>query len=122
VYGTLDTSARIVGRAPLHGHHVWPKFVGGPEKQPLMSIRGFVHISTVHPILQATAAAMGYRITNQTRHNQAFIQHLHNNIADRRIFADVLTGFYGANLNAITHPRIPAPAYSRGVTPSFPRI
>jgi hypothetical protein len=125
--GTLDTNAKLPARAPLHAHHVWPTYVGGPVVQPLMSIRDTVHISVVHPglhgIMKATAINMGHDITTNTTNpkNQAFIAHLHGNIADRTTFAAVMTGYY-LGLNLVTSPPIPVPAYELGMTHSFPLI
>ena len=124
VPGILDTTAPLPRVAPIHGHHVWPKYVGGPVAQPLMGIRDTVHLSFVHPTLHAplaaSAAAMGFTIV-PSRTNLAFIQHLRGNPGDRTIFAGVLTGYY-LGLNAITNPPIPAPAYVLGITHSFPLI
>lgn len=125
--GTLDTTARLPARAPLHGHHVWPKFVGGPAAQPLMSIRDTVHISFVHPslnrVLQASAGTMGHTISTHTTdpRNVAFIRHLRRSSRDRATYASVMTTYY-AGLNSVTHPAIPAGAYQRGILYSLPRI
>lgn len=125
--GTLDTTARLPVKAPLHGHHVWPQYVGGPTVQPLMSIRDTVHISFIHPSLhfamKGTAIAMGQDITTTTTSpkNIAFIAHIKGNMGHRLLFAGVVTSYY-AGLNAVTHPAIPAPAYLRGIAHSFPRI
>ena len=125
--GTLDTTGRLPARAPLHGHHVWPQYVGGPSVQPLMSIRDTVHISFIHPslhvVMKGTAIAMGQDITTSTTSpkNIAFIAHIKGNMGHRLIFGGVMTGYY-AGLNAVTHPAIPAPAYLRGIHHSFPRI
>lgn len=125
--GTLDTTARLPARAPLHGHHVWPQYVGGPSVQPLMSIRDTVHISFIHPslhlVMKGTAVAMGQDITTSTTSpkNVAFIAHIKGNMGHRLLFAGVVTSYY-AGLNAVTHPAIPAPAYLRGISHSFPRI
>lgn len=124
VPGTLDTRARLPARAPLHAHHVWPKYVGGPVVQPLMSIRDTVHLNVVHPWihtpLAATALSMGFIIVRNVT-NVAFIAHLRRNVRDRTTFAAVMTGAY-AGLNSITHPAIPPAAYVTGITYSFPRI
>jgi hypothetical protein len=126
VPGTLDTTAKLPVRAPLHAHHVWPKYVGGPIVQPLMSIRDTVHLSTVHPTLYialaASAAAMGFRILPNAA-NLAFVTHLRDpaNIADKTAFSAAMTGYY-LGLNTITHPIIPPPAYTTGIISSFPRI
>ncbi len=122
--GTLDTTAKLPSSAPLHGHHVWPKYVGGPSAQPLMSIRDRVHLGIVHPTIYppiaATAATMGFTVLpNSTNHN--LIAHLRSNIGDRTVFMTMLTGYY-VGLNAITHPTIPPPAYTTGLVSSFPRI
>jgi hypothetical protein len=122
--GTLDTTSPLGPSAPLHAHHVWPKYVGGPVAQPLMSIRDTVHLGFIHPTLHAAMAAsassMGFAILPNVR-NVAFIAHLRTNVGDRTTFAAVLTGYY-ASLNAITDPTIPAPAYAMGIASSFPRI
>jgi hypothetical protein len=127
--GILDTTGRLPTHAPLHGHHVWPQFVGGPTVQPLMSIRGTVHISIVHPslnrLLQGTARAMGHTISTHTHtrdpRNIAFVDHLRRDLRRRAIFSGAVTGYY-TGLNAATRPAIPAAAYLRGIVHSFPRI
>jgi hypothetical protein len=125
--GTLDTTGPLPASAPLHGHHAWPRFVGGPTVQPLMSIRGTVHISIVHPslnlLLQGTARAMGHTISTHTSdpRNIAFVAHLRSNLRRRAVFSGAMTGYY-TGLNAVTRPAIPAAAYLRGIAHSFPRI
>jgi len=125
--GTLDTTGRLPARAPLHGHHVWPQFVGGAPAQPLMSIRGTVHVSIVHPslngLLLLTARGMGHTISTHTTdpRNIAFVAHLRRDIRRRGTYSGVMAGYY-AGLNMVTHPSIPAAAYLRGITYSFPRI
>jgi hypothetical protein len=123
--GTLDTTARLPRRAPLHAHHSWPKYVGGPVVQPLMSIRDTVHLAVVHPGLHvpmaAAAAAMGYTLLWNRTLNAPFIGHLRANIGDRAVFMASMSAFY-VGLNAITSPPIPPPAYGVGLASSFPRI
>lgn len=125
--GTLDTTGRLPAKAPLHGHHVWPKFVGGPAVQPLMSIRDSVHLGVVHPSLNSflvlTARGLGHTISTHTTdpRNIAFVAHLRRDLLDRSLYSAGMAGYY-AGLNAITRPAIPAAAYLRGITSSFPRI
>lgn len=125
--GTLDATGPLPASAPLHGHHTWPRFVGGPVVQPLMSIRGTVHISTVHPTLNSflllTARGLGHTISTRTTdpRNIAFVVHLRRNIRDRSLYAVGMSGYYAA-LNRFAHPPIPAAAYLRGIGHSFPRI
>lgn len=115
--GTLDPNAPLPASAPIEGHHSWPKFVGGPEIQPLMSVRAIVHHTTIHTTIQvplvAAAAAMGFPITANGR-NLAFKAHLRANPTDRAVIAGVLTAYY-AGLSARTDPGIPPPAYLLGI-------
>jgi len=110
----------------LSGHHVWPQFVGGAPAQSLMSIRGTVHISIVHPslngLLLLTARGMGHTISTHTTdpRNIAFVAHLRRDIRHRGAYSGVMAGYY-AGLNMVTHPPIPAAAYLRGITYAFPR-
>lgn len=129
--GTLDSRNRAQAVGPLHGHHVWPWYVGGPEVQPLMSIRGTVHNQVIHTnaslhgVLKATALTIGrgFNITTNRTHpeNVAFRRHLVANVGDRTTVSVSLSAYY-AGLNLITSPPIPAPAYMLGITHSFPRI
>lgn len=127
MHGILDPTARLPARAPLHGHHVWPQFVGGAPAQPLMAIRNMVHISIVHPslngLLLLTARGMGHTISTHTTdpRNIAFVAHLRRDILRRGAYSGVMAGYY-AGLNMVTHPPIPAAAYLRGITYSFLRI
>lgn len=124
--GTLDTTAKLPAKAPLHGHHSWPKYVGGPQVQPLMSIRDTVHQNKVHPELHAVMAAAargmgpGFVLVRNVR-DLRFIAHLRGNATDRATFAAVMSGYY-ASLNAITDPPIPPPAYGLGIASSIGRI
>jgi hypothetical protein len=127
--GTLDTRARLPSSAPLHGHHPWPTYVGGPVVQPLMSVRGIVHNtllhtnSGLHGAMKATALTWGYNISINATHPQniAFIANLHANLQRRTIFSGVLTAYH-AGLNTQCHPPIPAAAYGTGIAYSYPLI
>ena len=127
MHGILDPTTRLPKRAPMHGHHVWPQFVGGAPAQPLMAIRNMVHISFVHPafnrLLLSTARGMGHTISTHTTdpRNIAFVAHLRRDIRRRGAYSGVMVGYY-AGLNMVTHPPIPAAAYLRGIAYSFPRI
>lgn len=111
------------GKAPhgffYVGHHVWPKFVGGPEEQPLMGIFGFVHISIIHPLLNGLLTTT-FNITNHTTDpkNIAFIARLRTDPALRAQVAAVLTGFY-VSLNVQTVPPIDPRAYTPGIVTSL---
>jgi hypothetical protein len=106
------------------GHHVWPKYVGGPKAQPLMSVRSQIHQNIVHPGLHTTmatvAAPWGFTLV-RNRTDRAFINHLHQNPRDRTTFAAAMIGYY-ASLNLITHPTIPPAAYTTGVSYSYTRL
>jgi len=101
-------------------HHVWPKFAGGPEKQPLMGIFSFVHLSLMHPLMLNPLLTRTFSITTRTTDplNVAFIARLRTDAAKRAQVAAVLTGFYLA-LNTQTSPPIPPEAYQRGISSAF---
>jgi hypothetical protein len=101
-------------------HHVWPKFIGGPEKQPLMGIFSFIHLSIMHPLMLNPLLAATFGVTNRTTDpkNIAFIARLRTDSALRLQVAAVLTGFY-ASLNSQTTPPIPAAAYAPGISSSL---
>lgn len=117
VPGTLDPNAPLPPSAPIHAHHVWPKYVAGPDVQPLMSVRESVHQgvihTTIHIPLAATAALMGFTITPNGQ-NLAFKAHLKANPAERPKVAAALTTYY-LGLSARTDPGIPPLAYSAGI-------
>ena len=116
IVGTLDTDFRG-GLFHLEGHHVWPRYVGGPAVQPLMSLRFEVHRLVVHPglhVAMATAAVpMGFTLViNRT--NGAFIRHLRRTPTDRAVFAGVMLAFY-AGVGAAASPPVPPAAYVPGL-------
>jgi hypothetical protein len=101
------------------GHHVWPKFAGGPESQPLMGIFGFVHSSIVHPGVN-TLLTTTFPITTHTTDpkNITFIARLRKEPALRSQVALVLTGYYQF-LNLQTEPPINPYAYVPGISSSL---
>ncbi|WP_158839600.1 hypothetical protein [Saccharothrix deserti] len=117
VPGTLDPNAKLPASAPIHAHHVWPKYVAGPEIQPMMSVRESVHQGVIHTTIQvplvAVAALMGFTITPNGQ-NLAFKAHLKANPAERPKVAAALTTYY-SGLSARTDPGIPPPAYVNGI-------
>jgi Ca2+/Na+ antiporter len=117
--GTLDTDF-AGGLFHLEGHHVWPKYVGGPEVQPLMSLRFEVHRGVVHPglhlVMAGAALPMGFTLViNRT--NRLFIEHLRRTPSDRAIFAGVMLTFYGG-VGASATPPVPPGAYVPGIARS----
>lgn len=109
-------SADATDAVGWHGHHVWPKNIGGPESQPLMTVREALHLNVLHPALHAYLHALGYPITAQTSSavNQAFIDRLGTNRAFRHRIRDQLLDFY-ALMNQATDPQMPTIAYRDGV-------
>jgi len=101
-------------------HHVWPKFIGGPEKQPLMGIFSFIHLSIMHPLMLNPLLTTTFGITTRTTDpkNVAFIARLRTDSAERLRVAGILTGFY-LSLNTQTNPPIPASAFTPGISSSF---
>jgi len=118
--GTLDFTVPAPGRMHLEGHHVWPKYVGGPEAQPLLSARVTVHRGVLHPGLHAVmapvAARMGHVIV-PNRTNPAFILYLRANPREKALFAAAILSFY-AGLNSQTQPPMPAAAFTPGIAVS----
>jgi hypothetical protein len=104
------------------GHHVWPKYAGGPEDQPLMGIYEYVHNIYVHPVLNGILTRM-FDITQNTTDpkNIQFIADLRTDPALRSRFALALTSFY-AHLNSLSSPPIPPEAYLLGINESYARL
>jgi hypothetical protein len=96
------------------GHHVWPKFMGGPHVQALLAVRSPLHLGVLHPALVPFLQARGHDITGRTTDNGAFIQRLRDDAAFRRRVARDLRAFYRL-VNTVTSPPMPAAAYERGI-------
>jgi hypothetical protein len=111
---SLDAGAG--GGMAWHGHHTWPKFVGGADAQPLMTVRGALHISILHPALLAFLKAAGHNITTAETSpaNQVFITRLRTDAAFRQQVALELKLFYQL-VNTQTDPQMPANAYEKGI-------
>src|SRR6185295_19400751 len=99
-----------------HAHHSWPMFVGGLPAQPLMGIRGFVHLSVLHPLLNPVLTTT-FRVTTSTTKNAAFIARMATPAgrADRNRMAAELTAFYAAFSAGSCSPGIPPAAYAAGI-------
>lgn len=114
--GALDSCLYIPRLFPWHAHHTWPKFVGGCTVQPLMGVRGYVHLSILHPALYAKLKLdfPKYRITTSTIANTPFIWKLATDRALRNKMTFKLLEFYGVSFLAASPP-IPLFAYASGI-------
>lgn len=99
-----------------HGHHSWPKNLGGAEDQPLMGMKHAVHLSYVHPRMLAFLAQYG--ITAHTTRNEAFIRRLYESRNFRRRFMRDLMNFY----RTLPADRMPREAYYYGIRVSYERF
>jgi hypothetical protein len=120
--GILESCAPLPNYI-VHGHHSWPMFAGGLPPQPLMGIRGVVHISILHPrllnpMLIATFGKDGL-VSNKTTANALFIAKLRTNRPLRRQVGAALTAFYVAFSSAQCSPGIPAGVYGAGIIASL---
>ena len=73
--GTFDPSAPLVGKSPMHGHHVWPKYVGGPRiPAAQLSVHHDLHRTAIHDplhlVLAAAAAPMGFPVLRRNARNR----------------------------------------------------
>lgn len=123
--GILDWNGRLdSGAQPIHGHHSWPKYVGGAPEQPLMNVRHDIHLHVIHPELHvdmaAFAATRGFTLLPNANAT-AFIAHLRANPGDRAIFATLMGAYYGL-LHTQTDPGIPPTAYGAGIAYSAARL
>lgn len=105
------------GMMAWHAHHPWPKFVGGAPGQTLMTVRGALHISILHPaLLEYLRSGLGHDITGHETDpkNQKFIVRLKTDAPFRaRVMREMQT-FY-VLVNAITDPVTPQAAYNKGI-------
>ena len=123
--GILDWNGRLDrGPQPIHGHHSWPKYVGGAPEQPLMQVRHDIHLHVIHPELHAAmatfAASKGFPIV-ENAFATAFIAHLRTNPGDKATFVGVMTAYY-LLLHSQTDPGIPPTAYGSGIAYSAARL
>lgn len=104
-----------------HGHHTWPEYAGGLSTQPLMAVRGSVHISVLQPELDAALIA-GFGkdgLTRQTGLNGPFIARLRTDRGLRRQMAAALSFFYAGFSALHCSPGIPPPIYETGIGASL---
>jgi hypothetical protein len=124
VVGVLDIRVFDPSRPFADGHHVWPKFVGGPVIQPLMAVRSPVH-TVLHRefplVIAPAAAAMGFTLMPTRLGNLPLITHLRGNARDRAAFTAAILGFYAA-FNVQVDPPVPAVAFTTGVVFSAARL
>ncbi len=123
--GILDWNGKLdPGPQPIHGHHSWPKYVGGAPEQPLMDVRHDIHLHVIHPELHAAmatfAASKGFPIV-ENAFAAAFIAHLRTNPGDKATFIGVMTAYY-LLLHSQTDPGIPPSAYGSGIAYSAARL
>jgi hypothetical protein len=113
-----ETVIKSKDRQDWHGHHPWPEYMGGPEKQPLMAVKNAVHISLIHPMLYRFMAKLypTHHITN-TEVDDDFRNRLINDSRFRRSVANNLKLFH-TTLPA-SMPPIPPAAYTRGIDHGF---
>jgi hypothetical protein len=101
----------------MHGHHTWPEYAGGLSTQPLMGVRGSVHISMLQPQLDAFLIA-GFAKDGFTRslsQNGPFIAHLRTDRALRRQMVAAMNSFYAGFNAAYCNPQIPPVIYQSGI-------
>jgi phage-related protein len=105
------------------GHHVWPKYVGGPDKgQPLLGARQPAHqaIHSQFPLVMGPiAAALGAPLTPSTAGNARLITLLRQNDKALVQFAAGLTLFYAGFSKSQVSPAVPAAAYGPGIAASM---
>ena len=114
--GLLD-ACFLVGDYSMHGHHSWPEYAGGLETQPLMGVRGSVHISILQPQLDAFLLA-GFAkdgLTRSTGQNGPFIARLRTDRALRRQVVAAINSFYAGFNAAYCNPPIPTVIYQSGI-------
>jgi hypothetical protein len=114
--GLLD-ACFLVGDYSMHGHHTWPEYAGGLSTQPLMGVRGSVHISMLQPQLDAFLIA-GFAKDGFTRslsQNGPFIAHLRTDRALRRQMVAAMNSFYAGFNAAYCNPQIPPVIYQSGI-------
>ena len=114
--GLLD-ACFLLGDYSMHGHHTWPEYAGGLETQPLMGVRGSVHISILQPQLDAFLLA-GFAkdgLTRSTSQNGLFIARLRTDRALRRQMVAAINSFYVSFNAAYCNPPIPTVIYQSGI-------
>jgi Domain of unknown function (DUF4157) len=96
-------------------HHVWPKYIGGPEQQPLMGVYAHIHRNELHSQLLIFLMSR-FNISGFTTdpRNFAFITRLRDEPALRAQVAAALRAFFGI-MNLQTSPPIPPAAYEPGI-------
>ncbi|MDX3659888.1 hypothetical protein PV646_21525 [Streptomyces sp. ID05-26A] len=123
--GTLDWNGKLGGGGhPIHGHHSWPKYVGGAFDQPLMNVRHDIHLHVIHPELHVDIAAFAATKKFVVVPNAvavAFIAHLRANPGDKAQFAAVMLAYY-LLLHTQTDPGIPPGAYGAGIGDSAVKL
>ena len=104
------------------GHHVWPKFVGGPDKgQPMFGARLLVHqaIHREFPLVMGpVATTLGTPLTPTTLGNAKLIRLLRTNDSALVAFTSGLTLFYAGFNRTQVHPAMPAAAFLPGLAAS----
>jgi hypothetical protein len=114
--GLLD-ACFLVGDYSMHGHHTWPEYAGGLSAQPLMGVRGSVHISILQPQLDAFLIA-GFAkdgLTRSLAQNGPFIARLRTDRALRRQMVAAMNSFYAGFNAAYCNPQIPLVIYQSGI-------
>ncbi|WP_112264023.1 hypothetical protein [Lentzea terrae] len=123
--GILDWNGKLGrGGHPIHGHHSWPKYVGGAFDQPLMNVRHDIHLHVIHPELHVDIAAFAAAKKFVVVPNAvavAFIAHLRANPGDKAQFAAAMTAYY-LLLHTQTDPGIPPSAYGAGIADSAAKL
>ena len=116
VVGALDSCVPITGGFDWHGHHSWPKFAGGAVIQPLIGVRGAVHLGILHPALLAVLVATHGITGNLTNPaNVRFIARLRTDLRFRARVTGEMTAFYLGFSATQCDPGIPAPTYELGI-------
>jgi hypothetical protein len=103
----------------VHGHHSWPMFAGGLAAQPLMGMRGVIHISILHPRLLNPFLTSRFGITTSTVRNAAFIARLSADRPLRRRLSSELLAFYLSFSGTSCQPGIPSGIYGSGILASL---
>ncbi len=119
VPGALEftTAPRTPATWQWEAHHCWPKFMGGPEDQPLMGARHDVHQTVLHPLIFAGLRDKHQLLTSYTSTNREFIARVQED-ADyrRRVHADLSQVYL--LVTSMTSPVLPKEAWERGLDAS----
>ena len=111
------SASRGTGRPPPtspHGHHPWPMFMGGPERQPLTGVAGDLHLGLLHStMIQEMRPAFPELNATRTR-SPRFLER----VRDEEVYRDeVFTAFVGfyEGIAFQSAPRMPEAAWMPGL-------